>query len=403
MKYNQPYGITDTNASYINGNPAAGIQGSIVPAEAIEFDQREIVNSILQSGLDPDNGNLQQLWQATQRNPWITHACVDGGTAGAMQATLNPSPLALFYGMDIRIKPAYDCPGPSTLNLNTIGAYPVVRAGGAALAAGDYIAGEVLCLAFDGAKWQIENWRGPPGATVTTNNYTTKIPFAVAGGTANALTATFTPTIISLTAGDPFLIKFTLQNTGAVTIQMDAMPAKPLVWPDQTPMANGDLLPNAIGFMVYDGTSFQMLSIREPLTAVGWHAQNYSGISIPDSSFVPANASMYNSSFRTSTYSSGGRFTVGAAEDGWWVFSLTAQFIPYAGGVREGSCWVVRITGPMGYFSQQNVNDAGNQGNAACVMCVGKMNVGQTAAFDLYHLMGAGYAYADLSGYRIGR
>jgi hypothetical protein len=403
MKYNPPYGITDPNAAYINGNPAAGIQGSIVPAEAIEYDQREIVNSILQAGLVPDNGNLQQMWQATQRNPWITHAAVDGGTAGQMEATLNPSPLALFFGMDVRIKPAYDCPGPSTLNLNVLGAYPVVRAGGAALQAGDYIAGEVLYLAFDGAAWQIVNWRGPPGATSTVNNYSTKIPFAIAGGTADALTATFTPTITTLSPGDPFLIEGSIINDAAITIQMDAMPAKPVTWPDLSPMASGDIIPKAIYFMVYDGTVFQVLSIREPVSGIGWHAQNYSGIGIPDSSFVPASASILNSNFRTSHYSTSGRFTIGIAEDGWWVFSLTSQFIPYAGGVREGSCWVVRITGPMGYFSQQNVNDAGNQGNAACVTCFGKMAVGATIAFDLYHLLGTGYAYADLSGMRFGR
>ena len=44
MKYNQPLDQpTNTNAPYIDGNPAAGIQGSIVPAASIEFDQREVV------------------------------------------------------------------------------------------------------------------------------------------------------------------------------------------------------------------------------------------------------------------------------------------------------------------------------------------------------------------------
>lgn len=47
MQYNQPFDQpSNLNAPYIDGNPAAGIQGSIVPAEAIEFDQREVVEVI---------------------------------------------------------------------------------------------------------------------------------------------------------------------------------------------------------------------------------------------------------------------------------------------------------------------------------------------------------------------
>jgi hypothetical protein len=47
MKYQQPLDQPgNPNAPYIDGNPAAGVQGSIVPAASIEFDQREIVEVI---------------------------------------------------------------------------------------------------------------------------------------------------------------------------------------------------------------------------------------------------------------------------------------------------------------------------------------------------------------------
>ncbi len=45
MKYNQPYGGV-ADAPFVNGDPSIGRQGSIPPAEAIEYDQREIVNVI---------------------------------------------------------------------------------------------------------------------------------------------------------------------------------------------------------------------------------------------------------------------------------------------------------------------------------------------------------------------
>ena len=51
MKYNQPFGISDPNAAYINGNPTTGTMGSIPPAASVEFDQREIVALIAATGL----------------------------------------------------------------------------------------------------------------------------------------------------------------------------------------------------------------------------------------------------------------------------------------------------------------------------------------------------------------
>jgi hypothetical protein len=46
MQYNQPYGVSDPNASYVNGNPSTGTMGSIPPAASIEHDQREVVEVI---------------------------------------------------------------------------------------------------------------------------------------------------------------------------------------------------------------------------------------------------------------------------------------------------------------------------------------------------------------------
>lgn len=64
MKYTQPLGEQNPNAGYNNGVPDAGIEGSIVPAEAIENPQREIVNAILASGLVPDGADNTQLAKA---------------------------------------------------------------------------------------------------------------------------------------------------------------------------------------------------------------------------------------------------------------------------------------------------------------------------------------------------
>jgi hypothetical protein len=79
MQYNQPKDQpSNPNAPYIDGNPAAGIQGSIVPAASIEYDQRETVEVITRANVRgysdfsgvpcavPANTDLSQLRKAIE-------------------------------------------------------------------------------------------------------------------------------------------------------------------------------------------------------------------------------------------------------------------------------------------------------------------------------------------------
>ncbi|MDH2313158.1 hypothetical protein [Methylobacterium brachiatum] len=64
MKYNKPYDQTNTDAAYVNGNPATNTAGSIPCAEGLEYPQREIVAAITAAGMVPSNSDLTQLSQA---------------------------------------------------------------------------------------------------------------------------------------------------------------------------------------------------------------------------------------------------------------------------------------------------------------------------------------------------
>lgn len=83
MKYNAPAGNSDPNASYVTGNAVTKVKGSAVPAEAVEFPQREIVAAILAAGLVPENGDLTQLKKAIEQLaknqlPGIARTTVNG-------------------------------------------------------------------------------------------------------------------------------------------------------------------------------------------------------------------------------------------------------------------------------------------------------------------------------------
>lgn len=79
MQYNAPLDQpTNPNAPYVDGNPQAGIQGSIVPAASIEFDQREVVEVITRANVRgysdftgtrcaaPTNADLTELRKAIE-------------------------------------------------------------------------------------------------------------------------------------------------------------------------------------------------------------------------------------------------------------------------------------------------------------------------------------------------
>ncbi|AID18338.1 hypothetical protein PPF1_25 [Rhizobium phage vB_RleM_PPF1] len=76
MEYNAPYGSADPNAPYVDRNMAAATKGSIPPAAAIEFPQREIMAVITAAGISGSNGDLTQLLQAIEQ---LISAATGGG------------------------------------------------------------------------------------------------------------------------------------------------------------------------------------------------------------------------------------------------------------------------------------------------------------------------------------
>jgi hypothetical protein len=86
MKYRQPPG-TPENTSYQDFNPAQGIDGSVVPAYAVESPMREIVNAIAEAGLVPADGDLTQLHQAIVAIVTQAMGAAGGGAAASLSAS----------------------------------------------------------------------------------------------------------------------------------------------------------------------------------------------------------------------------------------------------------------------------------------------------------------------------
>jgi hypothetical protein len=155
LKYNQPYGISDPNAGYINGDPSIGLAGSIPPAVSIEYPQRELANFITDAGITPDNADLRQLARSVQRGKVVF--AVDTGTADAMVVTLTPPLLGYADGLHLFVQKAAGLANVSTtpqINVNGLGNKQIIRQDGAQLVAGDLMAGAMLLLVYrSGVFW----------------------------------------------------------------------------------------------------------------------------------------------------------------------------------------------------------------------------------------------------------
>ncbi len=87
---------------------------------------------------------------------------VDTGAANALVVTLVPAAVEYKAGMKVRVKVAASNTGPSTINVNGLGAVPIVRRDGSTLLDSDLTAGAVVDLVYDGAKFQLPTGFGRP-------------------------------------------------------------------------------------------------------------------------------------------------------------------------------------------------------------------------------------------------
>lgn len=155
MKYEAPYGVSDPNASYINGNPSTGTMGSIPPAASIENPQREIVNLIKDAALTPTDVDLHQLAKGVQSGVLVY--AVDFGTANTYSVNVVPPLTAYAAGQRWGIKVRNSNTGASTLNINGLGGRNIVYPAGAALVGNEMPAGAVVTLIDDGTRLQLQN------------------------------------------------------------------------------------------------------------------------------------------------------------------------------------------------------------------------------------------------------
>lgn len=243
-------------------NLVTGTAGTVVTALHLNSMQEEVLKVITEAGLVPSDADWTQLWQALQilglapdrSRRWLT----------VMSMTLSSAPGAPSVG-DAYLIPA-GATGIWAANVGKIALWSgstwtyLTPTDGHGLSlpdgrvfervAGTYV--EKLALDSQSGKWK----------------------YAVAGGTADTLSANLTPAPDAYREGAAIRLKVAAINTGPATLNVNGLGAKAIRRADQTPLIAGDLVTGQIVELIYDGTGWQISGLLTSL-ARGVGVQSY--------------------------------------------------------------------------------------------------------------------------------
>jgi hypothetical protein len=237
MKYVQPYGVSDPEAPYINGDPTIGRQGSIPPAAAFEHPMRELVGLISKSGQAPTDANLLQLTTGV-RSQRLNYA-IDTGAADLLTVAYDP-PINAPYdrGLTLHVRVSYTNNGPCSINAGG-GRVNIRKMNGADLIARELSAGAIITLIYDGDAFQLSNFGGGISGDVTYEGV--NIPYANDTSTTPGLIQVTFPEITQpLVVGDIVAVKINQTNEGATRMDINISGS----------VSSYNLLPNGGGQML---------------------------------------------------------------------------------------------------------------------------------------------------------
>ncbi|MGJ7611292.1 MULTISPECIES: hypothetical protein [unclassified Variovorax] len=120
------------------GNPTLGVLATYFSNDWADAIQQELINIILAAGIAKSGADLTQVLKAIRSNALLT--ATDTGAANAAVLTFAPAIPALVDGMVLWFKAVATNTGPTTLNVNALGAKAVVGGSHAALQGGEIVA-----------------------------------------------------------------------------------------------------------------------------------------------------------------------------------------------------------------------------------------------------------------------
>lgn len=271
-----------TPGYFNNGNPGLLIPSTVVDMDWLNSVQEELVAIATALGAPLSKTTRNQCLTAIQAmiQQQTGNYAVDTGAADVYVGAYAPAITAYVDGMVLRLFVANtNITTTPTFNAGTPGAKGILRDDGTAIVAGDLPANSYAAFEYRVAttKWYL--------LSVTQNVAAAAIQaqspnYQPAGGTANAITATFAPAIGAHITGAPLRIKIGTQNTGAVTLNPGPGAVAAQTFDGQA-FVEGELKVGMIVTFTYDGAAYRSDIIRS--TAV----PGASGLTITNDATTP--------------------------------------------------------------------------------------------------------------------
>lgn len=167
---------------------------------------------------------------AAYQNP--ASYAADTGSANTIVIAPSPARLAYNTGDMFLVKPIANSTGAATINVNGLGAKSIKLVDGTDPTTGMIVTTGMFLLVYNGTNMILIN----PKTAATSG-----LPYASAGGTANALTATYSPAV-TLTDGMTVLLVAASANTTTATFSPNGLTAKTIHKGLANTLAPGDII-----------------------------------------------------------------------------------------------------------------------------------------------------------------
>ena len=275
MQYQPPYGppgAIEADAPYINGDPTIARKGSVPPAAAFEFPQREIVNLIANSKQVPTDQDLNQLTRGVRDGKLIY--CLDSGPLNTVQvANVTPPITNYSQGLTLHVLIGHTVTGPTTIAIGNLNPTAIKRRDGAELNANDMVAGQIATLVSDGSFFQLQNMGADGSVGGTTTLHNVDIPYVHDTGaldpnwakpeqvTKNHVIGLYSPVLPNINEGRTVEVKLDQVIQGPTDFTPNNFPTHPVAHPDGSPIQAGDGVPNQIWLLVFDSVQWQLLDV----------------------------------------------------------------------------------------------------------------------------------------------
>ncbi|MEB0312173.1 hypothetical protein QN382_23255, partial [Pseudomonas sp. 10B1] len=256
---------------FTDGNPAAGLAPTIVPAEFLNMLMVEMLGVLTAGGVTPSKSKFNQLATAIRNINIQALIAVDTGTAGVYVATNSPPLTALPTSGYVQwVIISHSNPGASTYSPDGLTAKPIYGMGLQALQGSELPVGLVqfkylIQAGVNGGNgaWIVTEAFGgalqiAPGVNSTQAATVAQLQagygsFAVDTGVANAYVCNFTPALTARVESAPLRFKAKTTNTTACTVN-DGLGVTPLVGGAHAGLQGGEIVANGDGWMAWNSS-----------------------------------------------------------------------------------------------------------------------------------------------------